>query len=64
MCLNTGIPIGNVELHHIDRKEECLMHFFSIPDKKIFTSSNRKKSESVEKTDGCKNRVKCNGKKE
>lgn len=36
----------------------------SIPDKKIFTSSNRKKSETVEKTYGCKNRVKCNEKKE
>lgn len=36
---------------------------FSLPDEKIFTSSNRKKSETIEKTDGSKNRVKCNGKK-
>lgn len=57
------MPTGNVEQCHIDRKEECLIHFFSIPDK-ILTSSNRKKSETVEIADGCKNRGKYSGKKE
>lgn len=64
MCLSTGVPTGNVEQCCIDRKEECLIHFFAIPDKKILTSSNRKKSETIETTDGCKNRGKYSGKKE